>query len=106
MGLILEAILQGLWESYSEKNPEKSEKIREKVYDAYDKQCDTNNRIYDEYDRAEQRAQGLSDEELKNAYKYAPNNIKKSAYAQEIKQRVSEKQPEEPKYKPIDGYKA
>lgn len=106
MGLLLEAILQGLWESYSDKNPEKSDKIREKVYKAYDKQCDTNNRIYDEYEITEERARSLSDDELKSAYNNAPNNIKKSAYAQEIKNRVAERQPKEPKYKPIDGYKS
>lgn len=106
MGWILEALVQGIWEIYSDKNPEKSDKIREKVYNAYDAQCEKKNRIYDEYDRAEERAKNLSDDELKNAYKNAPNDIKKAAYAQEIKDRIEDRKPEEPKYKPINGYKS
>ena len=100
IGGFLEIILQGIFTEVVNSNP-KAKKAVKGMCDNYNKQVSN---VKKEYSTTKDKAHAMSDSQLKNAYQNASNNVKKSAYAQEIKTRVNSTKANEPKYKPIDGW--
>ena len=102
MASFVEALIGGILEIIIDSSP-KAKNVAKSMCDDYNKKASN---VKKEYNTTTNKAHNMSNSQLKNSYRNASNDIQKSAYAKEIKNRINTEKANEPKYKPIDGYKS